>query len=228
MFRGLLPVISQRGTRVHYSIPPAARLLATAGALAVMAAGFLIPEAGGAPPRGLWWTTAAVLALAALSEDRWSFDGAAREVRRRFGLVFAARRWSLPLDEAESFALIAGDPSDIGRRAAETRAGQAMSGGQGRAPGSNLGERFEADELDQRERLAVSLQGLGRGPWVALVLRLSGDRMVVLASARRRGGSSGRDGSSGRGPSRAEATLRADGQSLGRLVGLPFLDALEE
>ncbi|MDP3177339.1 MAG: hypothetical protein Q8M76_05505, partial [Spirochaetaceae bacterium] len=160
MFRGLLPVISQGGSRVHYSIPPAARLLAAACALAVVAAGFLIPKTSGSPPRGLWWTPAVVLALAALSEDRWSFDITAREVRRRFGLVFAARRWSLPLDDAESFALIAGDPSDIGHRADAARAaGQAMGGGQGQTPGGTLGERFEADELDQRERLAVSLQG---------------------------------------------------------------------
>jgi hypothetical protein len=231
MLVGLLPVVDQRGSRIHYAIPFSARLLASAGALAVAGTGFLLPDGAGSLPRGLWWATALVLALAALSEDRWTFDTAARAVRRRFGLLFPARTWSLPLDEVESFALIAGDPSDIGRRAAEARSGgEAMGGGLGQGARSTLDERIEAEDLDQRERLAVSLQGMGRGPWIALVMRLTGERVAVLASSRRRLGAKGgpsRAATVG-GPSRAEAKLREDGRNLGRLVGLPFLDALEE
>jgi hypothetical protein len=120
-----------------------------------------------------------ILVLATLSEDRWSFDPAAGLVRRRFGLLFLARSWTLPASEVECLALRSGES----------------------------GEGLSSEE--ETEKLAVALQGLGRGPWCALILRLVGGRSVVLAAAKRR--------------DKAMKKLESDGEALSARSGIPFV-----
>lgn len=157
--------------------------------------------------RMLWRLGAAILALAALSEDRWSFwsglpgeagpGGAAKggaggpsgevgvdgaQVRRRFGLFPFTRSWVLPKERISALEL--------------------RSGGAGEAA---------LDLDDERRRMEASLLGTGRGPWSALVLVLDDGRSLALAAG---------------GPRRARA-FRADGEALAAHLGLPFVDACE-
>jgi len=178
--------------RLDYGYPGYLRpLLACLSLVAALVGKLLVVES---LPRASWWGVALLLLFALISEDRWSFLGAApggqessppgeafRGVRRRFGLLPIAQSWELSLDRIECVALKSGGP------------GETPSGG--------------ADE--ERGRMEASLLGMGRGDWVALVLRLVDGRYLVLASGKPRLG----------------ARLASDGEAIARELGLDFVDA---
>jgi len=147
-------------------------------------------------PRAAWLAVGLLLLFALVSEDRWSFAGgspsssagtapggeaAFRGVRRRFGLLPFARNWELSLDRIECAALKSGGPG-------ETPSGPAD---------------------DERSRMEASLFGMGRGPWVALVLRLVDGRYLVLASGKPRMGD----------------RLASDGKAIAEELRVGFVDS---
>ena len=209
MFLQPKPVVARKSEwRLDYAPSLLLRLVSAAASVLALVLGQGQPEGMG---RMLWRLGAAILALAALSEDRWSFwsglpgrEGAAEggpgaggagesgpggagdsegaEVRRRFGLFPFTRSWVLPKERISALEL--------------------RSGGAGEAA---------LDLDDERRRMEASLLGTGRGPWSALVLVLDDGRSLALAAG---------------GPGRARA-FRADGEALAAHLGLPFVDACE-
>lgn len=178
--------------RLDYGYPAYLRpLLACLSLAAALVGKFLVVES---LPRASWWGVALLLFFALISEDRWSFLGggplgqeaspageAFRGVRRRFGLLPFAQSWELALERIECVAL--------------------KSGGPGETPSG------EADE--ERGRMEASLLGMGRGDWVALVLRLVDGRYLVLGSGKPRLG----------------GRFAADGQAIAKELRLDFVDA---
>ena len=201
MFLQPKPAVARKSERrLDYAPSLLLRLVSAAASVLALVLGQGQPEGMG---RMLWRLGAAILALAALSEDRWSFwsglpgraeaaeggpgaDGAGDsegpEVRRRFGLFPFTRSWVLPKERISALEL--------------------RSGGAGEAA---------LDLSDERRRMEASLLGTGRGPWSALVLVLDDGRSLALAAG---------------GPGRARA-FRADGEVLAAHLGLPFVDACE-
>lgn len=82
------------------SVPPAARAAFAGIAAAIGASAFVSGEALDLPGAALL----AVSAAAALYEERWSFDPGKRLAVFRFGLLFLARRRTLPFDSVEAAA----------------------------------------------------------------------------------------------------------------------------
>ena len=64
--------------------------------LALMAAALLVD---GGSPGAFGWIAMALAALAALYEERWTFDPAAGKIVHRAGLVFLARRSCITLED---------------------------------------------------------------------------------------------------------------------------------
>ena len=199
MFLQPKPAVARKSEwRLDYAPSLLLRLVSAAASVLALVLGQGQPEGMG---RMLWRLGAAILALAALSEDRWSFwsglprraeaaeggpDGAGdsegAEVRRRFGLFPFTRSWVLPKERISALEL--------------------RSGGAGEAA---------LDLSDERRRMEASLLGTGRGPWSALVLVLDDGRSLALAAG---------------GPGRARA-VGSDGEVLAAHLGLPFVDACE-
>jgi len=100
-FLSLLPaVVRRRPGRVDLPISPATRLLYLALGVALVLT--LVREPAGSPFAVMF---AIVISLAALSEDRWIFDAGTGEMRRRFGVLFLAKSWTVGLDAVSSMVL---------------------------------------------------------------------------------------------------------------------------
>ena len=102
IFLTFLPaLVRRRPGRVELTVPALVR----GGYLALGAAFvYLMSRSlGGSNP--ITWLFTVIIALASLSEDRWIFDAESREMRRRFGLLLAAKSWALDLDGISSFEL---------------------------------------------------------------------------------------------------------------------------
>ncbi|HRW24107.1 MAG TPA: hypothetical protein P5298_06830 [Spirochaetia bacterium] len=100
-FLSLLPdLIRRRPGRVELTVSKATRALYLGlGAVLVMV---LLRDPSGTPFAVMF---ALVIGLAALSEDRWIFDGEAREVRRRTGVLIFAKSWAIDLDMVTAIEL---------------------------------------------------------------------------------------------------------------------------
>ena len=90
------------------------------------------------------------------------------------------RKWALPRDRLHSITIRAGQP--------------------GQGPNGSLSER---------DRMEASLQGMGRHPWVALVLNLYDGRSLIVAA----------------GKPRLHARFRKDGEAIAAWLGLGFEDS---
>ncbi|PKL08201.1 MAG: hypothetical protein CVV51_10090 [Spirochaetae bacterium HGW-Spirochaetae-7] len=94
----LLPaIVRRRPGRIELTISPATRLLYVALGFALVLT--LVRDPAGSPFAVMF---AVVISLAALSEDRWTFDAGAGEMRRRFGVLFLAKSWAVGLDTISS------------------------------------------------------------------------------------------------------------------------------
>lgn len=100
-FLSLLPSVTRRRPgRVELTISLATRLLYLALGIALVLT--LVRDPASRPFAVMF---AIVIALAALSEDRWIFDAGAGEMRRRFGVLFLAKSWAVGLDAISSLEL---------------------------------------------------------------------------------------------------------------------------
>ncbi len=97
----LLPaIVRRRPGRVELSVSPLTRALYLGlGTLLVLV---LLRQPSGRPFAVMF---AIVIALAAMAEDRWIFDGEAGEVRKRFGLFVLAKSWAIDLGAVASVEL---------------------------------------------------------------------------------------------------------------------------
>lgn len=96
-----LTLQSSRPDRLVYGLPVGYRA-AMALLLAALAAGLGL---AGRPPGALGWTLLVLVALGGLYEERWSFDAGRGQVRRRVGLLFAARTRELEFEAIVGFRL---------------------------------------------------------------------------------------------------------------------------
>ncbi len=100
-FLTLLPeLVRRRGNRVELSISRATRLLYLI--LGVSLILVLLRNPSGTPFAVMF---AIVIALAASMEDRWIFDGDAKEIRKRYGVMVLAKSWAIDLDMVTSIRL---------------------------------------------------------------------------------------------------------------------------
>lgn len=100
-FLTLLPeLVRRRGKRVELSISRATRALyVILGAALIMV---LLRDPAGKPFAVMF---AIVIALAASMEDRWIFDGDAKEIRKRYGVMVLAKSWAIDLELVSSIKL---------------------------------------------------------------------------------------------------------------------------
>jgi len=94
-------VLTERKGRLVYGIPLWYRIL-MAAILALVVASF---AASAESPGVLGWIVLALVAFAALYEERWAFDAAGGMVAHRAGLVFAARRTAIDIGSIERFRI---------------------------------------------------------------------------------------------------------------------------
>ncbi len=128
-----------------------------------------------------WYALALVTCGAALSEDRYRFFPTGDlALRRRFGLFPFSRAWTLDRARVSSLCLASG------------KAGEVLEG-----------------SLSSEDKITAALLGMGRHPWVALVLVLSDGRSLAIDSGR---------------PHRRPQLLR-DGQDIAAALGLAFVDS---
>lgn len=100
-FLTLLPeLVRRRGNRVELSISRATRILYLVLGIALILV--LLRDPAGKPFAVMF---AIVIALAASMEDRWIFDGDAREIRKRYGVMVLAKSWAIDLDMVSSIQL---------------------------------------------------------------------------------------------------------------------------
>jgi len=209
MFFRYLPVISRpKPGLLQYGIPFARRLAALGLGAVVF---FLVPLiADPNLPRALFWVTGAIIASAALSEDRWIFE------MPNGGVVGAGPSASGETALSESTltegALAEGALSE-GRLTRNfgllplTRSWRVSLSEveaielRGGAPSEPI-----SGGADQRSRFESSLFGAGRHPWRALVLKLADGRILVLAA----------------GKVTDETRLRASGAEIAGFVGIRF------
>ncbi|MEI6385102.1 MAG: hypothetical protein WCQ50_00595 [Spirochaetota bacterium] len=127
---------------------------------------------GGSSPGPLGWIFSAIVLLALLYEERWSFDTARGTMAHRFGLVIVAKTFSVPLSGVTGFRLVPW-----------TR---------GTLPGS------AEERTDAANTLAVSrgaqdgqanprvLAGIHKKPFLALVCETDGQTLLInMVSARK-------------------------------------------
>jgi hypothetical protein len=188
-------IYRKNAAKLDYGIRPRDRLLFALGACLFAALAYFT-SGDSILSRLAWYLVAALLALAALSEDRWRFFAARpgeapsataeataasfSGLRRRFGILPLLRSWELPLERLYSVSLRSG------------RAGESPNGVAG-----------------DRERLEASMFGMGRGAWVALSIELDNGRKLVLTATK---------------PKKVER-LRADGRAIALCLGLEFSDS---
>jgi len=100
-FVSLLPdLLRRRPGRVELTVSKWTRILyVTLGVALVLT---LVRDPAGSPFAIMF---SIVIALAALAEDRWIFDGEAGEVRKRFGTLLLAKSWAIDLDMVSSIEL---------------------------------------------------------------------------------------------------------------------------
>lgn len=98
-----IPLVLRKGKdgKLVYTIPLWYRLvmLLIGG---VLAGAILV---AGDSPSAFEWIALAIVALAALYEERWTLDPATSFLTHRFGLVFAARKVTIPFSRIEGFRL---------------------------------------------------------------------------------------------------------------------------
>lgn len=87
--------------RLVFTLPVWYRVMMTT-MLAVLVAALAMDDAR---PGVLGLVVVALVALAALYEERWTLDGASGQVVHRAGLLFAARRQVIPMAAIEQFRL---------------------------------------------------------------------------------------------------------------------------
>ena len=120
----LLPaIVRRRPGRIELTISPATRLLYVVLGFALVLT--LVRDPAGSPFAVMF---AVVISLAALSEDRWTFDAGAGEMRRRFGVLFLAKSWAVGLDTISSIKVDAeflrgGPPGPLRQGPARLRQG---------------------------------------------------------------------------------------------------------
>lgn len=88
-------------------------------AVAAVVAGSALVSSPEATLGGFGSTVLIVSILAALYEERWTFDPAGKTVRFRFGLLFAARSLTVPFDELEGVGVelfVKGQHAETGGR----------------------------------------------------------------------------------------------------------------
>ena len=97
----LLPdLIQRRPGRVELTVSRWTRILYVAlGAALVLT---LVRDPAGSPFAVMF---SIVIALAALSEDRWIFDGESGEVRKRYGTLLLAKSWAIDVGMVASIEL---------------------------------------------------------------------------------------------------------------------------
>jgi len=88
--------------RLLYAVSLWYRLLMLAIFAVVVASIFTVEG----PPGFFAWIILAVVALAGLYEESWSFDPNTRQITHRAGLLVAARSIGVPFDEVELFRLV--------------------------------------------------------------------------------------------------------------------------
>jgi hypothetical protein len=93
---------SRSGEALVYSIPLWYRLVMAFLAALILAA-FAVD---GSPPGLVAWIVLAVIALAGLYEERWTFEPKGGGIVNRAGLVVAARSRAFGVDEVERFRLL--------------------------------------------------------------------------------------------------------------------------
>ena len=94
-----LVLVEKRDGRLVYAIPLWFRILMAAIALLVVAS-FAV---SGEPPGVVGWIVLAAVALAALYEERWTFDAGRGLVSHRAGLLVVARTTEIGLASVERF-----------------------------------------------------------------------------------------------------------------------------
>jgi hypothetical protein len=117
---------ARSGGKLVYAVSGVFRA-AMAAILALMAAALF---ADGGSPGALGWILMALAALAALYEERWTFDPAAGTIAHGAGLVILSRRLGLALGDVERFRIVPfvrGTLPGSGDEAAENAA--ALAGG---------------------------------------------------------------------------------------------------
>ena len=137
-------------------------------ALAAIVAGALFAVPGSPAPAA--WAILALLALAGLYEESWSFEPAGRRIAHRAGLLVAARSISIPFDEVERFRLvphvrgtIPGSEDERVRNAAALAAGDAYDSSRRR---SFVKKPYVSLVLDRADgsRYLIDRMGARRAP----------------------------------------------------------------
>lgn len=93
-------LIRRRPGRVELTVSKWTRILYVGLGVALVLT--LMRDPAGAPFAVMF---SIVIALAALAEDRWIFDGEANEVRKRYGSLLLAKSWAVDLDMVSSIEL---------------------------------------------------------------------------------------------------------------------------
>lgn len=92
-FLTLLPeLVRRRGNRVELSISRATRILYLVLGIALILV--LLRDPAGTPFAVMFTI---VITLAVSMEDRWIFDGDAKEIRKRYGVMVLAKSWAIDL-----------------------------------------------------------------------------------------------------------------------------------
>lgn len=94
-------VLSASGGKLVYAVSAVFRA-AMAAIAAIMAASLIVE---GQPLGPGAWIALALVALAGLYEERWTFDSAAGTITNRAGLVFLSRRRTIAMDEVARFRI---------------------------------------------------------------------------------------------------------------------------
>ena len=160
----LLPsIIRRRPGRVELSVSASTRALYVGLGVALVLT--LVRDPAGSPFAVMF---AIVIALAALSEDRWIFDGEAEEVRRRTGVLFLAKSWAMDLGMISAIELDpefngaeGGDPyAKVSASAAKDRCALRLALGDGRTLVLCSANRKRLPEL--RERGVAIAEAIGK------------------------------------------------------------------
>jgi hypothetical protein len=152
---------ARSGGKLVYSLAGSFRA-GMATILALVAAALLAD--GGFPG----WIALALAALAALYEERWTFDPAAGEIAHRIGLVFLSRRSRIDLSDVLLFRIdafvrgtIPGSADEAAENAAALAGGRADDGGRRRARYKRPYLRLSLETADGSRRFIDAVPARG-------------------------------------------------------------------
>jgi hypothetical protein len=127
---------------------------------------------GGSSPGPLGWFFSAIVLLALLYEEKWSFDTDTLSISHRFGLIIVAKTFSVPLAEVTGFRLVPWTRGTL-PGSAEERADAA----------NTLAVSRGAQDGQANPRV---LSGIHKKPFLALVCETEGQTLLVnMVSARK-------------------------------------------